>query len=457
MLAAPIASYTAAMNARTRIGTTLAVCGFLAAGTAAGAGASAGATFQSAANPGGGTILTGTVATSSLAGAAASLLERVHADIGAKPIVAQAARNARDGSLALLFTADRGGKAYTGIGLVQLAAGSQTAAIALYDTSARFHTTVGPMMRRLSSMTVPSSARAAPGAAALAPARPLVSHQFSDGTGSIGVPEGWTLGVAGGGSAMANGPSNSAQVSYNMHFTGIDPSNPRAQLYLRTASPLARQNLHGAVLPYTSDPVKAWVSMYQAIGQQRGLHPQIHVIRSSSSGSSAADFTGTLGSGATMVRFIVHAFVLPPNPNGLWSLSDSHVFVNASDVSQQAATAGAVLSSVRINFGAVAAQAEAIRQSFQRMFDAEIANDRAEDAARQEGTDEALASDRAAQESMHRDAVAMENYSLDRAVVTDTRTGVHSTVSSNFADVLVQGNSNYQKVPAADLLRGVDY
>ena len=158
-----------------------------------------------------------------------------------------------------------------------------------------------------------------------------------------------------------------------------------------------------------------------------------------------------------MVRFIVHAFVLPPNPNGLWSLSDSHVFVNASDVSQQAATAGAVLSSVRINFGAVAAQAEAIRQSFQRMFDAEIANDRAEDAVRQEGTDEALASDRAAQESMHRDAVAMENYSLDRAVVTDTRTGVHSTVSSNFADVLVQGNSNYQKVPAADLLRGVDY
>ncbi|HEY3674568.1 MAG TPA: hypothetical protein VGK84_01120, partial [Candidatus Tumulicola sp.] len=122
-----------------------------------------------------------------------------------------------------------------------------------------------------------------------------------------------------------------------------------------------------------------------------------------------------------------------------------------------ATTANAVLSSVRINFGAVAAQQDAIRQSFARLFDSEIASDRAQDAARQERTDEALASDRAAQEGMHKDAVAMENYSLDRAVVVDTSTGVHSTVSSGFAEALVQGNSNYQQVPAADLLRGVDY
>ena len=169
-------------------------------------------------------------------------------------------------------------------------------------------------MRRLGSMTVPPS-HAAPGAVAVAPAQPLASHPFTDGTGSIGIPAGWTLDMGGGGSAMANGPSNGAQVSYNMHFTGIDPSNPRAELFLRTASPLARQNLHGAVLPYTADPVKAWVSMYEAVGHQNGFSPQIHIDRSTSSGSSAADFSGTLGSGAKTVRFIVHAFVLPPNPN----------------------------------------------------------------------------------------------------------------------------------------------
>lgn len=58
---------------------------------------------------------------------------------------------------------------------------------------------------------------------------------------------------------------------------------------------------------------------------------------------------------------------------------------------------------------------------------------------------------------MHNEAITMENYSLDRAVVVNTATGVHSTVDSSFADSLVHANPNYQQVPAADLLRGVDY
>jgi hypothetical protein len=228
-------------------------------------------------------------------------------------------------------------------------------------------------------------------------------------------------------------------------------------MWLRTASPLARANLHGAVLPYTGDPVASWTAMYKALAQQRGMQAEIQVIHSTPAGQSAADITGTLGSGAKTIHFIAHVFLLSPNPNGMWSLSDSHVFVSDAQVARLAETAKAVLDSVRINFGAVAAQEDAVRQSFQRMFEADIANDRAQDAARQERTDEALASDRAAQEGMHKQAVAMENYSLDRAVVVNTTTGVHSTVDSNFADTLVQENPNYQQVPPADLLRGVDY
>lgn len=128
-----------------------------------------------------------------------------------------------------------------------------------------------------------------------------------------------------------------------------------------------------------------------------------------------------------------------------------------ANLARQAETANAVLDSVRINFGAVAAQQNAIRQMFQKQFDSEIANDKAQDAARSARTDEALASDRAAQEGMHKEAVAMENYSLDRAVVVNATTGLHSTVDSGFADTLVHDNPNYQKVPAASLLRGVDY
>jgi hypothetical protein len=419
--------------------------------------AAADGTFQNTANPGGGTILSGTVGNSSLPMATAVLLHRVHTDLGARPTVVQVARDDHDGSLALLFTADRNGKQYTGVGIVRTSAGAQTGIVALYDTTARFHTTLGPMMHRLGTMTVQGSSNGTKAAVKLAPAEPLIAHSFSDETGSISIPADWTLGVAGGGSAMANGPDRNAQVSYNMHYTGIDSSNPRAQTFLRTASPLARQNLHGAVLPYTGDPVKSWVAMYEAVGRQNGFHPEIHVLHSSSSGQSGADFSGTLGTGSKTVHFFAHAFVLPPNPNGFWSLSDSHVFVKESQLAQLSATAGAVLGSVRITFSAVNAQLDSIRQSYQKMFESEIANDRAQDAARQQQTDEALASDRATQEGMHRQAVAMENYSLDRAVVVNTSTGVHSTVSSDFAETLIQANSNYQQVPAAGLLHGIDY
>jgi hypothetical protein len=411
--------------------------------------------FRISANPGGGAILTGTLGRSSLPAATAALLRRVHTELGTRPAVVQSVRDARDHSLALLFTAAHGGTPYTGIAIVSAAPGAQVAGAALYDATARFHTTVGPMMQRLEAMTGVAQGTGVP--VHLAPPKPLIAHPFSDGTGSIGAPADWTVAVAAGGSALASAPGGAAAVSYNMHFGGLDPSNPQAQTFLRTASPLARRNFHGAVLPYTADPVAAWTAMYAALGRQRGMQTDIHIDHSSPAGSGAANFTGTLGSGPKRIHFIAYAFVLPPNPMGMWQLSDSHLFVTESQLAQEAATANAVLDSVRIDFGAVAQQQSAIRHMFQEQFEAEIANDRAQDAARRERTDAALASDRAAQEGMHKQAVAMENYSLDRAVVVNTATGRHDTVDSDFADTLVQGNPNYQKVPASGLLRGVDY
>jgi hypothetical protein len=415
--------------------------------------------FQITANPGGGSILTGILGNESLPAATAALMRRVHAELGVRPAVVQTVENRHDHSLALLFTAARNDTSYTGVAIVTATPGAQAAGTALYDITTRFHTTVGPMLTRLQSMTARANASNAPSAAVkLAPPEPLSEHAFPDGTGSISVPTDWTVSVAGGGSALVSGPAGSAQVSYNMHFGGLDPSNPRAQTFMRTASPLARQNFHGAVLPYTGDPVKSWTAMYEALARQRGMNqPQIHIVSSTPAGSTAANIAGTLGSGPKAIHFIAYVFVLPPNPMGMWQLSDSHIFVTDKDLARQAETANAVLDSVRINFGAVAAQQAAIRQMFQKQFESEIANDRAQDAARAARTDEALANDRAAQEGMHKEAVAMENYSLDRAVVVNTANGRHSTLDAGFADTLVRDNPNYQKVPAASLLRGVDY
>jgi len=426
-------------------------------GTSPRAAAAASDGLERTSNPAGGSIVAGTLGGSSLADATAALLRRVHAELGSRPSVVQVAQNQRDHSVALLFTAAHGRTPFTGVAIVTAKPGSEITGAALYDTSVRFHSTVNGLVQQLGAMTTAGKPGRGARPVQISPAQPLEPHGFADGTGSIGAPAGWNVAVAGGGSALAIAPGNAAQVSYNMHFGGIDPGNPRGAMFLRTASPMARAGFHGIVSPYISDPVKAWVAIVSGMAQQRGMTPQIHIESQSDVGSGAANFTGTLGSGPKMIHFIAYAFVLPPNPIGMWTLSDTHVYVSNAELARQGETANAVLDSVRINFGAVAAQQNAIRKMFQAKFDAEIAADRQADQNRYDNTQHFLAQDRAAQEGMHRSAVAMENYSLDRAVVVDTRTGDHATVGSNFADTLVQGNPNFQKVPASGLLRGVDY
>lgn len=401
---------------------------------------------------GGGVILTQGFDNSSVAEATATLLRRVHSKVGARPTIVQVVRNARDHSLALLFTVNHAGTPYTGMVVVTSASDSHADGTALYDTASRFPSTVGPMMHDITSMTLASNAKP-PGSMHRAAAEPLVDHPFGDGTGSIAMPADWQLRGAGGASASAIAPDHQTNVLYNRHFYALDYSNPRSAGVLNT---YAGKALNPVPLAYTTDPVKAWVGIYAGLAKRGGFTPDVHVLQQSSSGG-VSTFSGTLGTGPKQLVFSANAFVLPPDIYGLWQVSDSHVMMRPSDVAREGATAVAVLNSVRVNSGALAAQGDAIRHVFAQQFATQIAGQKEQNAVTRRGTDLALARDREAQEGMHRQAVSMENYSLDRAVVVDTRTGEHNTIDSGFADDLVHYNGNYQKVPAQNLLRGIDY
>jgi hypothetical protein len=431
----------------------LAIIAAAVLGTAAAAVANPSATID---NPGGGHILTATLGSQmSLQSATTAMLRRIHAQFGARPTVVQVAQNPNAHSLALLFTESKGGQSFTGMSFVNAVPGAQAGGAALYDTTARFHSTVGLLLHRLQSITTPGQTTTR---TALAPAEPLTPHSFPDGTGSIGVPADWKLTLAGGGSATAVGPTGEI-VSYNVASGAIDPGNQAAMRYLNGLPPQIRdaQMRNTALLPYTGDPVQAWTTMFSQVARQHGKRgPSFTVTTHASAGNNAAEISGD-GVNNVPITYVAYVSVLPPNGMGQWMMDETFVVVPKTEVAREGATAAAILQSVRINFGAVAAQGAAIRQMFQQQFNAMIANGERENEARQQSTDEALASDRATQEGMHKQAVSMENFSLDRAVVVNQRTGAHSTIDSNFADVLVQGNSNYQKVPANQLLRGVDY
>ena len=412
-------------------------------------------------NPGGGTIVSGTLGSrSSAQAAAAAMLSHVHATFGARPTVLQAVQNPAEHSLTLLFTEARNRQPYTGMAIVTATPGSTATGVVLYDTSARFPKTVGSMMKLLQNDTVPDAGTAH---VPLAPAEPLVTRQFSDGTGTIGVPSDWTLRSAEGGSALATGPTGKEIAAFNSLQGALDPTYGIGLEMVRGTGmggvPLMRANAfkRSAFMSYSSDPVSAWTKVWDQMAKQQGKTGPHFVVKSSTSmGAGSAEIVGT-GSAPEPVTYVAYVSVLPPNAMGQWNINYSYVVVPTNEVVAQGATAAAVLNSSHIDAQAFAAKGKAIRDMFQKQFDAEIALDRLQDTQRQARTDEFMANDASAQEGMHKVAVATENYSLDRAVVVNTQTGGHATVGTNFASTLVQNNPNLQIVPANQLERGVDY
>jgi hypothetical protein len=416
--------------------------------------------FTSLSNPGGGEIVSGSLGKqSSLQAAEGVMLSHIHAMFGTRPTLVQGAQNPSEHLLVLLFKETRDGQPYTGMSLITAAPGASANGVALYDISSRFPKTVQPMLKLFQTSTAAVSAT--PKSARLDPAEPLIQRQFPDRTGSMGVPADWTLKFGGGGSGLAIGPSgeiaafNSAQNAMDPTYgIGLSFVGPAANPTVRTLT-----MKHTLMLPFISDPVKAWTTTFDQMAKQNG-HTGPHFVATSvtRTGSDTATIVGTgSGNNREPINYVAYVHVTGANRIGQWGINYSYIIVPTSEVVKHGATAAAVLDSARINAQAFAAQGQAIRNAAAQQFNAEIALDKMQDAARQQRTNNAIAQDQATQEGMQKQAVAMENYSLDRAVVVNTSTGAHSTVGSNFASMLVQGNSHFQIVPPSELVRGVDF
>ncbi len=412
---------------------------------------------------GGGTIVSSTLgAASSLTAAAGAMLGRIHVLLGSRPTVVQGVQDVARHSLTLLFTDVRRGKAYTGIAIVNAIPGSQASGVAVLDVSARFPKSVKPLLRRVLAGTAPSTGASK---VELDPAEPLVQHPFPDGSGSISAPADWTVRKAGGGAAAVTGPHPGEVVLINTVEGFDDPSYGIGAQIVRGvgigAMPQLRQeNLqHVAMLPYDADPVRAWRSWPLAIAKQTGAPGKTYrAVRVNKIGARLVEIIGSgAGDGSPPVTFIAYVYTLPADMKGSWGMGSTFTLVPTKLWKRDGLTAVAILNSARLNTQVFAEQNAEIRSAFQQQFDAEIAADRSADAARRERTDQFLANDAVAQDNMHNDAVAMQNYVLDQSVVVNTSTGEHLRASSDFADSIVRSDANYRIVRPSELLQGVDY
>lgn len=397
--------------------------------------------------------------------ATAALLRKVHDALGSKPQIVQAMSDPATNSATFVFTAEQQGRQITGIGFASAPSGSNASGYAVYDTAQRFGQSAGQLLGQMQNGGGGNGAQEP-----VAPPEQMTTHAFSDGTGSIDVPDDWHLTVANGGSAMVLGPA-SELVAYNIVTNAMNPNNPLAANLLRNMPEVTRNyTMQSTVmLAPISDPAQAWQALFAQRAAQNGqpapsfniLHVQPLQIQPGGVQSQMAildgDATLVGANGPHHGQFMAIVQVMPPNSMEQWSMISTWIFVSDQDFRRYAQTASAILSSVRINFARVNEIGAEVRAQFQQQVDNMIARAKQEDAARAEQHDRFMTGLFQHEDNMQKQATAMENYVLNRTVIRNDVTGEHYMVSGDFSTDWVRGNPDYHVLAPSELVHGIDY
>lgn len=417
-------------------------------------------------NPGGGSIAYAQLpAQHTVQSAMGKVLQYVHNRFGARPQVARVMRGAEGSSLAVTFIVKptTGGTGeIAGLALVLVSPSAPGKGAVLTDQADRFRTTVKPMLQRLASEVgvqrtsadspsapppppaAPTSAAAAPPSksAPLPPAAPLHQTPFPDGSGSLGLPDGWTITGSHWGEVVARGPA-SAGLHFNWQIAATDRSGggPGAAF----------------AIPYGTDAGAIFKAvMTQNLQRQHKAVPSIDILASIPLADMEYFVVANAGAvdGQIPLRTWAHVVIGPRNNVGGYPITLYIINVPQENADQTRGTAVAMFSSYKVNSDVVVAQIHAETQRNQQWFERQQADFHAREAAQ----DRQFASYQRQQDVQDRQFAAFDNGLLNNTVVFDKELNGHGLVSNDLADALVQADPNrFQEVPASDYVKGIDY
>ena len=425
-------------------------------------------------NPGGGIIAYASMPHQhSLKGAMGKVLLYVHSHFGARPQIDRLMRGSDGNSLALTFTvksASTGNQEIAGLALVAVSSSGPAKGAVLSDQADRFRSTVGPMLRRLqagaglsgtgssptagganapaaepeSGAAPPSSApsetaTSAPvssptsdtGAAAATAAAALHQTPFPDGSGSIGLPDGWTITGAHAGQVIAQGPAGAG-----LHFGWpIQVLDPRSRGSMRGGAGSL------VAVPYGTDGANTFKSVITQLLQKQGSAPTIDIIRSKSVSAQetlvVADVT--IGSHSPL-RSLVDIGISPLNSLGSYTITLYTVSFPRQVAKQSEATVTAIFHSYKVNQDVAMEQIHRDAQTTQEI------------------TDRTVSIMEHNQDMQDRQFQAFDNNLLDRTVIHDTDLNGDGTVSNDLAQALIDANPDrFQEVSPSDYVKGIDY
>lgn len=424
-------------------------------------------------NPGGGQVVYGPLPEAvSLKDAMIITLKNLHGHFGDRPQIGKIFQTPDHESIATFFTltakTSGGSKQLTGMVIVSMPKGSKPAAAVLYDDSARFGKTYGPLMAELNEAwhTAAATSAAARGgeqggsAGHQAPVPPLQPVGFPDNSGSISLPPGWRLTGGASGAAHVAGP-HGEEIHLGVIVQNIyDPRNPQARSLMNY---MQRGHNQFAAYPMGGDLVEAWIEVQKQYLQQNGkpafsfktlsgqkIQPGPYEVAAV---SVLGEFNPNDGRPVLLSSVRIGQLKSAGNA-GMWAIN-----INRESVPQQYAEAEwptivAIVNSYRQN-----------GRELQRQANLVIDNIHARAAA-----NDALMNARAAANDSRNAAVektwddnakynkSFENYQLDRSVIEETSTGGHATTGYALADTLVKNfPDHFQYVQTPNFIKDVDY
>jgi hypothetical protein len=287
-----------------------------------------------------------------------------------------------------------------------------------------------------------TATRASSPPAAAKPAQNLTPYVFPDGSGSMGLPPGWTMISAQLGDVSAQGP-NGEMLRFGLVVPVVDPTSPQAGVLMAGGG--APGNF--IAVPYSADAAALFTKGSEQIAQKLGLpHPTITI---QSTRNLPANFGGKnfavygqvdAHDGRGAQAMVTQMIVTPPQVLGAYQVTVFEITGPPQVMANDAATITEIYTNYNRNtqfvLAAVNAQIEQGETREQQILDS---------ARRQSDQSE-------------KSTAAFSNYLLDQTVIRNTQTGEHFTVSNQRADWLTRHNPYlFEEVPESDYIKGVDY
>jgi hypothetical protein len=278
--------------------------------------------------------------------------------------------------------------------------------------------------------------------AAAKPAQKLTPYIFPDGSGSMGLPPGWTVIGAQLGDVLAQGP-NGEKLRFGLVIPVIDPTSPQAGVLMPRG--VAPGNF--IVVPYSADAATLFTQGSAQIAQKQGR--QAPTITIQSTRNLPANFGGKnfavyglvdAHDGRGPQAMVTQMIVTPPQVLGAYQVTVYEITAPPQVMANDSSTITAIYTNYNLNTQFVTAAVNA------QIAQSEIQEQQILDAARRQS------------DQTEKSTAAFSNILLDQTVIRNTETGEHFTVSNQRADWLTRHNPYlFEEVPESEYIKGVDY